>query len=121
MTADRRPSRDAAATSIKDPDESACSSPTSHAAAQSFRTNDWNPADEAWAKMTVKNSKWYVRVAPDETYWEPCSHKAGWHVTFARINQGSIAWQDKLAPIQQEMEAAGRRARQARRTRRCEP
>ena len=49
------------------------------------------PADEAWAKMTVDNSKWYVRVAPDETYWEPCAQKAGFHLTFARINQGSQA------------------------------
>jgi hypothetical protein len=96
---------DDAAAAIKDPDEAPLVAYLK-AAAQSFRTNDWQPADEAWSKMTVKNSKWYVRVAPDETYWEPCSHKAGWHLTFARINQGSIAWQDKLAPIQQEMETA---------------
>ena len=76
------------------------------AAAKSFRTNDWLPSDEAWAKMSVDNSKWYVRAAPDETYWEPCSHKASMHLTFARINQGSIAWQSKLTPIQQDMEAA---------------
>ena len=74
------------------------------AAAKAFRTNDWNPADEAWAKMTAENSKWYVRVGPDETYWEPCSQKAGFHMTFARINQGSLAWQGKLRPVQQEME-----------------
>ena len=96
---------DAAATAIKDPGEAPLVAYLK-AAAASFRSNDWQPADEAWAKMTVKNSKWYVRVAPDETYWEPCSHKAGWHLTFARINQGSIAWQDKLTPIQQDMEAA---------------
>jgi hypothetical protein len=28
------------------------------------------------------------------------------HLTFARINQGSIAWQQKLTPIQQDMETA---------------
>lgn len=76
------------------------------AAAASFQSNNWEPADEAWAKMTVDNSKWYVRVAPDEVYWEPCSSKAGTHLTFARINQGSRAWQAKLVPVQQEMEAA---------------
>lgn len=76
------------------------------AAAKGFQTNSWEPADEAWAKMTVDNSKWYVRVAPDEVYWEPCSSKAGPHLTFARINQGSRAWQQKLVPVQQEMEAA---------------
>ncbi len=96
---------DAAAAAIKDPGEAPLVAYVK-AAAQSFRSNDWQPADEAWAKMTVKNSKWYVRIAPDETYWEPCSHKAGWHLTFARINQGSIVWQEKLVPIQQEMEAA---------------
>ncbi len=74
------------------------------AASKSFATNKWLGADEAWAKMSATNSKWYVRVAPDETYWEPCSHKAGFHVTFAKINRDSIAWQDKLSPHRQEME-----------------
>ena len=74
------------------------------AAAASFTTNDWLPADEAWSKMTVQNSKWYVRIAPDEVYWEPCNHKAGFHLTFARINRDSLAWQAKLSPVEQEME-----------------
>ena len=47
------------------------------AAAGSFPSNDWQPADEAWAKMTVKNSKWYVRVAPDETYVAEAAGGAG--------------------------------------------
>jgi hypothetical protein len=76
------------------------------AAANSFTTNDWLPADEAWAKMTVDNSRWYVRVGPDETYWETCQHKAGFHLTFAKIDEGSKRWQSKLTPMQQEMEAA---------------
>jgi hypothetical protein len=54
--------------------------------------------------MTVKNSRWYVRVGPDEVYWDPCSHKAGFHLTFARINTDSLAWQAKLDPLEQEME-----------------
>jgi hypothetical protein len=74
------------------------------AAAQSFTTNDWLPADEAWSKMNAQNSKWYVRVAPDEVYWEPCNQKAGFHLTLARINTDSLAWQAKLVPVQQEME-----------------
>ncbi|MCL2326125.1 MAG: hypothetical protein FWC40_06500 [Proteobacteria bacterium] len=74
------------------------------AAAESFLTNQWEPADEAWASMNARNSSWYVRVAPDETYWEPCSRKAGFHQTFARINPDAIAWQEKLGPVQQEME-----------------
>jgi hypothetical protein len=46
-----------------------------------------------------------VRVGPDETYWEPCAQKAGFHLTFARINGASLAWQAKLVPVQQDMEA----------------
>src|SRR5262249_1570493 len=76
------------------------------AAANSFATNDWWPADEAWAHMNATNSKWYVRAAADEVYWDPCSIKAGFHLTLALINQGAKEWQDKLTSIQQEMEAA---------------
>ena len=93
----------AAADAVKDPAEAALRAYL-QAASKSFSTNDWLPADEAWAKMNAQNSRWYVRVAPDETYWEPCNHKAGFHVTFARINGDSVAWQDKLAPIRQQME-----------------
>lgn len=76
------------------------------AAAKAFRDNDWESADEAWSKMNAQNSKFYLRIGPDEVYWEPCSQKAGFHVSLARINKASLAWQDKLAPHQQEMEAA---------------
>lgn len=74
------------------------------AASNSFLTNDWEPANEAWAAMNSTNSAWYVRVAPDETYWEPCSHHAGFHLTFARINPDALEWQNKLNPLQQDME-----------------
>ena len=74
------------------------------AASTSFRTNDWVPADEAWSRMTVTSSRWYVRVAPDEIYWDPCGHKAGFHLTFARVNRESLAWQAKFDPVRQEME-----------------
>jgi hypothetical protein len=76
------------------------------AAATAWETNDWVPADEAWSRMSVRNSRWYVRIAPDETYWEPCAHKAGIHLTFALIDQGSLAWQERLTPVQRDMEAA---------------
>jgi hypothetical protein len=74
------------------------------AAAQSFLDNGWTPADEAWSKMNATNSAWYLRIGPDEVYWEPCNHKAGFHLTLARINKDSLAWQDKLVPVEQEME-----------------
>lgn len=76
------------------------------AAAQGFTTNDWEPANAAWAAMNVHNSKWYLRIGPDEVYFEPCSRKAGFHVSFARINPGSLAWQKKLEPVKQDMENA---------------
>lgn len=94
-----------AAADMKDPGEQALVAYL-QAAAASFESNNWVPADEAWAKMNVDNSKWYVRVAPDEVYWDPCAVKAGFHLTFARINQGSKQWQQKLVPVQQEMEKA---------------
>lgn len=74
------------------------------AAAKAFTTNHWEAADEAWASMNSNNSKWYLRVAPDETYWEPCSRKAAFHMSFASINPDALAWQEKLKPVQQEME-----------------
>jgi len=93
----------AAAEAIKDPKEKPLKAYLV-AAAQSFHDNNWLPADEAWARMNATNSAWYLRVAPDEVYWDPCNHKAGFHVTFARINKDSLAWQDKLAPVEQKME-----------------
>lgn len=74
------------------------------AAAQAFLDNQWEPADEAWSKMNATNSKWYLRIGPDETYWEPCSLKAGFHVSFARINQASLEWQQILDPLKNDME-----------------
>jgi hypothetical protein len=93
-----------AADALKDPNEGPLKAYLL-AAAQSFTDDDWTPADEAWAKMNATNSAWFLRIAPDETYWEPCSHKAGFHVTFARINKDSLAWQAKLVPVEQDMEA----------------
>ena len=74
-----------------------------NAAAQAFVDNNWEPANEAWAAMG-NTSKWYVRVGPDETYWEPCAIHAGFHMSFARINEGSAAWKQKLDPIKNDME-----------------
>jgi hypothetical protein len=76
------------------------------ATATSFRTNDWEPANEAWVAMGPTNSKWYLRLAPDEVYYEPCAWKAGFAVSFARINMDSLAWQQKLEPVKAELEKA---------------
>jgi hypothetical protein len=74
--------------------------------AAAFRNDDWESADEAWAAMNAENSKFYLRVAPDEVYYEPCAWKAGFALVLARINQDSLAWQKKLEPVKQDMEAA---------------
>ncbi|MFO0594853.1 MAG: hypothetical protein U0228_06105 [Myxococcaceae bacterium] len=76
------------------------------AAAKAFRTNDWEPANEAWVAMGATNSKWYLRVAPDETYHEPCAWKAGFALQLARINLASLEWQKKLEPVKNDMEKA---------------
>lgn len=73
--------------------------------AKAFRDGDWWPADEAWARMSVRNSRWYLRVAPDEVYGEPCNSKALFHVSFGRIDRKSLRWQDTLDPLRNEMEA----------------
>lgn len=74
------------------------------AVANAFTTNNWWPADEAWARMNAENSKWFLRAGPDEVYWDPCAIKAGFHLTLALINQGAKEWQEQLTSIQQEME-----------------
>jgi hypothetical protein len=76
------------------------------AAAQAFTDDKWWPADEAWAKMDAKNSRFYLRIGPDEVYAEPCSTKALFHVSFGLINKGSLEWQTKLDPLKTEMEKA---------------
>lgn len=76
------------------------------AASKAFLDNDWGPADEAWAKMNVSNSRWYLRIGPDEVYAEPCSTKALFHVSFGRINQRSVKWQSMLDPVKAEMESS---------------
>lgn len=74
------------------------------AAATAFRSNDWEPADAAWVAMNAQNSKWYVRVAPDEVYYDPCAWKAGFALQLARINPESVEWQNKLDPLKGDME-----------------
>ena len=81
------------------------------ATAQAFTDDKWWPADEAWAKMDAKNSKYYIRVAADEVYREPCSTKALYHVSFGLINQGSLKWQSKLDPIKARHGEGARRSR----------
>ncbi|MEM7610012.1 MAG: hypothetical protein AAF411_32090, partial [Myxococcota bacterium] len=75
-------------------------------AASAFTTNDWFSADAAWAAMDATNSRWYVRVGPDEVYWDPCNRKAGFHLTFALIDRSSLEWQAQLNPLRADMEGA---------------
>lgn len=91
------------ANTIKNPAESAFKNYLS-AAAKAFADNNWYAADESWSKMNATNSKWFLRIAPDEKYWDPCSLKAGFQMTFAKINEDSVIWQKKLDPLKLEME-----------------
>ncbi|MFO0616881.1 MAG: hypothetical protein U0414_30075 [Polyangiaceae bacterium] len=75
-------------------------------AADGFESNNWDPADVAWAAMDSHNSKFYLRIAPDETGWDPCSKHAGFQVSFAFIDPNGVALQDKLQPKEQDMEDA---------------
>jgi hypothetical protein len=93
---------DAAAVGL--PDQEAALGRYLRAAAQAFRDDAWEPANEAWLAMGGGNSRYYLRVAPDEVYYEPCSSKAGFALTFGRINRESLAWQAMLQPIKQAME-----------------
>ena len=74
------------------------------AAATGFETNRWEPADEAWSRMSARNSKWYIRVGPDETYYEPCQLKAGFHLSLARVDDGALEWEERLSAVRGEME-----------------
>ncbi len=76
------------------------------AAAGAFRSNDWNPADEAWVAMNATNSKFYLRIGADEVYWDLCQQKAGFHTSFALIDKGSLELQEKLNPLREKMENA---------------
>jgi hypothetical protein len=97
--------RAAAALLAADPSEAAFKAYL-EAAAQAFLDGSWFKADVAWKAMTATNSKWYLRVAPDEVYDDPCSRKANFAMRFARINQESLEWQRRLEPVKDDMEAA---------------
>jgi hypothetical protein len=74
------------------------------AAADSFMSNDWEPANRAWVAMNARNSRWYTRIGPDEVYFDPCAWKGGFALQLARINPDSIAWQERLDPHKAAME-----------------
>lgn len=76
------------------------------AAADAFVTNDWYAADAAWAKMSDRNSEWYLRVAPDETGADPCQEHASYQLSLARVNPDGVRLQDQLKPVKQDMEQA---------------
>ncbi len=74
------------------------------AAAEAFGNNDWSAADEAWTAMSADNSKYYLRIAPDETYWDACGVKSGFHMSFAFIDRTSLEWKAKLTAVRGELE-----------------
>ncbi len=96
---------DLAAAALRSPGETALRTYLA-AAARAFRTGDWPAADEAWSRMDAESSRFYLRVAPDEVYFEPCNLKAGFQLSFARIDRASLEWQRRLDPVKGDMEQA---------------
>jgi hypothetical protein len=96
---------DHAAAALRSPGEAALRAYLA-SAALAFRTGDWPAADEAWSRMDADSSRFYLRVAPDEVYFEPCNLKAGFELSFARIDRASLEWQHRLDPVKGDMEQA---------------
>ena len=95
----------AAADTIESPQEAAFKAYLL-ASANGFETNQWWDADEAWAAMDSDNSAWYLRVGPDETYFDPCQVKAGFHLSLARVDRSAVAWKKRLTALRSDMEKA---------------
>lgn len=77
------------------------------AAAKAFRDGSWYDADRAWVAMSQTNSRFAIRVAPDETYWAPGNMKAGFQLWFAEIDRKTAKKaKDNLVPRLQQMESA---------------
>ena len=74
------------------------------AAAQSFRTGDWLESDRKWVALSMFNSKYAIRVGPDETYWDPCQNRAGFEMWFGRVNKDAVSATEVYAPHMQAME-----------------
>ncbi|HOX42555.1 MAG TPA: hypothetical protein PK668_03105 [Myxococcota bacterium] len=74
------------------------------AAAAGFESGDWRAADEAWAAMNGQNSRYYLRIGPDEVYEDPCGRKGGFHADLARIDPDAAYWQERLTPLRAELE-----------------
>ena len=74
------------------------------AAAKGFETNSWWEADWAWSKMGGTSSRWYLRIAPDETYFDPCQVKSGFHMSLARVDRSALKLQQRLTELRTEME-----------------
>ena len=73
------------------------------AAAQSFRTGDWLESDYKWVALNMKNSKYAIRVGPDETYWDPCQNKAGFEFWFGPVNKIAASASEVYGPHLQAM------------------
>lgn len=76
------------------------------ASAQSFRTGDWLPSDYKWVALNMQNSKYAIRVGPDETYWDPCQNKAGFEFWFGPVNKVAASVSEVYGPHLQAMQDA---------------
>ena len=95
---------EAAAESIKNVEDEKLLNQYLLAAAESFRTDEWLPSDRLWVSMNGSNSKYALRIAPDESYWEPCQGKAGYELWFGRINTDAVEAAQKFDSIKYDLE-----------------
>jgi hypothetical protein len=76
------------------------------AAAAAFRNDDWFAADAAWA-ATARQSRFFLRVAPDETYWDACDRKAGFHMVLGLVDgaaeQDAQSWRPLIPGMEAEI------------------
>ena len=76
------------------------------AAAKAFRTDDWWPADEAWAKMDAKNSKFYR--GGRTVYDEPAASRRSTTSAWASSTRGPALAREARS-LKGEMEGRRRR------------
>ncbi len=69
------------------------------AAAKGFVSDEWGPADEAWATLAVGDEHWYVRVGPDTVHDDPCGRKAAYQLILGVHDDEMAELVETLRPV----------------------
>lgn len=62
-------------------------------------------SDDAWFRMKGQ-SKYYLRIGPDEVQWDAWQKKAGFGMTFGRIDASAASSVEKYGALRQRLEHA---------------